>query len=99
DNSYSMGLGNRWEQAVQAGLQAIGGLTGGDRGTVILFDSGAESATESTGDRSVLRAALQAAEPGPRTTRYAPALRYAARLLSSSPLPRHEMLVISDFQA
>src|SRR5690606_9998609 len=53
----------------------------------------------STGDRSVLRAALQAAEPGPRTTRYAPALRYAARLLSSSPLPRHEMLVISDFQA
>lgn len=99
DRSYSMGLGDRWERAVQAGMEAVDGLVGNDRGTVILFDSGAETSTESTLDRAVLRGALQAAEPGSGTTRYAPALRYAGRLLTSSPLPRHEIVIISDFQA
>src|SRR5690606_38243878 len=71
----------------------------GDRGTVIFFDSGAEAATESTTDRNVLRGALRAAgEPGVRTTRYGPGLRYAGRILSSSPLPRHELVIVSDFQ-
>lgn len=99
DHSYSMGIGDRWERAVAAGLEAVNGLTGGDRGTVILFDSGTESATQSTVDKNVLAAVLRGAEPGTYSTRYAPALRYAGRLLASSPLPRHEMVVISDFQA
>jgi Aerotolerance regulator N-terminal/von Willebrand factor type A domain len=98
DRSYSMGVGDRWDRAVAAANDAINGLTGGDRGTVILFDANAESATESTVDRNVLRGAVENAEPGVRTTRYAPALRYAGRILSSSPLPRHELVVISDFQ-
>lgn len=99
DRSYSMGVGDRWERAVEAGLDAINGMSGGDRGTLIFFDSGAEATTESTLDRGVLRGALQASEPGLGTTRYAPGLRYAARLLSASPLPRHELVMISDFQA
>ncbi|MEX2584449.1 MAG: BatA domain-containing protein, partial [Gemmatimonadota bacterium] len=98
DRSYSMGVGDRWERAVEAATELIDGLSGGDRGTVILFDANAESATESTTDRNVLRSAVENAEPGYRTTRYAPALRYAGRILSSSPLPRHELVVISDFQ-
>src|SRR5690606_30386724 len=53
DRSYSMALGNRWERATEAALEIIEGLSGGDRGTVILFDSGAETASESTTDRGV----------------------------------------------
>lgn len=98
DQSYSMSVGDRWDRAVAAAEEVIDGLSGTDRGTVILFDSGAESATQSTVDQQVLRNAVEDAEPGPFTTRYAPAIRYGARLLSSSPLPRHEMVVISDFQ-
>ncbi len=98
DRSYSMALGDRWDRAVAAATEVVDGLSGGDRGTVVFFDSGAETTSESTTDRNVLRTALRNADPGPRTTRYAPALRYAARILSSSPLPRHELVVISDFQ-
>lgn len=98
DRSYSMGMGDRWERASAAATGIVEGLSGGDRGTVVFFDSGAESATESTTDRNVLRNAIRGATPGPRTTRYAPGLRYAARILSASPLPRHELIVISDFQ-
>lgn len=98
DRSFSMGAGDRWQRAQQAASEAIDGLRTGDRGTVVLFDSNAEAATESTIDRNVLKSAVQSAEPSTRTTRYAPALRYAARILSSSPLPRHEIVVVSDFQ-
>jgi hypothetical protein len=98
DRSYSMAYGDRWERAVAAGLDAVNGLEPGDRGTVILFDENAESVTESTTDLGVLRSAIQNAQTSPRTTRYGPALRYASRLLGSSPMPRHELIVISDFQ-
>ncbi len=98
DRSYSMGLGDRWERAVAAASDAFEDLTVRDRGTIIFFDSGADAATESTTDRNVLLAALRDAEPGVGTTRYAPGLRYAARVLSASPLPRRELVVVSDFQ-
>lgn len=98
DRSYSMGLGDRWGDALARANEVVDGLAGGDRGTIVFFDARAETATESTTDRNVLRSALRAAEPGERTTRYAPALRFGARLLASSPMPRHELVVISDFQ-
>ncbi|MDR0787228.1 MAG: BatA and WFA domain-containing protein [Gemmatimonadota bacterium] len=98
DRSYSMDAGDRWQRATSAAEEVISGLSGGDRGTVILFDTGAETASESTNDRGVLRTAIRDARPGSRKTRYAPALRYAARVLSASPLPRQELVVISDFQ-
>ena len=66
DRSYSMGVGDRWERAVAAGNDAIDGMSTGDRGTLIFFDSGAEATTESTLDHSVLRGALQASTPGKR---------------------------------
>lgn len=98
DRSYSMGMGDRWERATAAATDVINSLTVRDRGTVIFFDSGAEAATESTTDRNVLLAAVRGEQPGVRTTRYAPSLRYAGRILSASPLPRPELVVISDFQ-
>ncbi len=98
DRSYSMGMADRWERAVEAATEALGDLTVRDRGTIVFFDEGAESATESTSDRNVLLTALRTAEPGVGTTRYAPGLRYAARVLAASPLPRRELVVISDFQ-
>lgn len=98
DRSYSMGFGDRWDRALAAAEEAVDGIGPNDRGTLLLFDSRAEAASPTTMDRSELRAALRGVEPGPRTTRYAPALRYAQRLLASSPLPRREVVLISDFQ-
>lgn len=98
DRSYSMGAGDRWERAVNAARQAVDGLAPGDRATLLLFDSRSEAVTETTSQPAVLRAALADARPGPRSTRYAPALRHAQRVLAGSPLPRREVVVISDFQ-
>lgn len=98
DRSYSMGLGDRWERAIEAAEEAVDGIGPNDRGTLLLFDSRAEAASPTTMDRNELRAALSGLTPGPRTTRYAPALRYAQRLLAGSPLPRRQVVLISDFQ-
>ena len=98
DRSYSMGFGDRWERAIEAAEEAMDGVGPSDRGTLILFDSRAEAGSPTTMDRNELRSALSGLEPGPRPTRYAPALRYAQRLLAGSPLPRREAVVISDFQ-
>ena len=98
DRSYSMGVGDRWERAVAAGDGVIAGLASGDRATLIPFDANVEGATESTTDFDVLRAALREVEPGVNVTRYPPALRYAERILTASPMPRREIVVISDFQ-
>jgi hypothetical protein len=98
DRSYSMGFGDRWERAVEAAEEAVDGVGANDRGTLLLFDSRAEAASPTTMDRNELRTSLSGVEPGPRPTRYAPALRYAQRLLASSPLPRREVVLISDFQ-
>lgn len=98
DRSYSMGLGDRWTRAVAAAEEAVAEVGRGDRGTVILFDSRAQAAGPTTMESAELAASLRGLEPGPRTTRYAPALRYAQRILSSSPMPRREVVLISDFQ-
>lgn len=99
DRSYSMGYGERWEQAKAEALSRLSSLGPADRGTVVLFDTRAEVMVESSPDRARLRAAVEGAEPSARATRYAPALRYAERLLASSPHPRREVVVISDLQA
>ena len=98
DRSYSMGVGERWQEAIAAAQEAIDGVGPNDRGTVLLFDARAEAASTTTMDRDELRSALRGLSPGPRSTRYAPGLRYAQRLLAGSPLPRREVVVISDFQ-
>ena len=101
DQSYSMGYGDRWAQAQAAAASAIGALGPDDRGSVVLFASGAEIALRSVGagERQRLTAAVAAAEgPSAAATRYAPGLKVAGSILAESPLPRREVVLVSDFQ-
>src|SRR5262245_25545024 len=60
DQSYSIGFGDRWERARGAAYEAINGLGANDRGSVVLFSSGAEIAMRSvaSSERQRLRAAI-----------------------------------------
>ena len=100
DQSYSMGYGDHWQRARAAATEAINGLGPADRGSVVLFASGAEIAIRSVAgsDRGQLAAAVAAAEPSAGATRYAPALKVAGSILAESPLPRREVVLVSDFQ-
>src|SRR6185503_5608910 len=100
DQSYSMGFGDRWERARAAAYSAINGLGASDRGSVVLFSSGAEVALRSTasGERERLTAAVAEAKTTDGSTRYAPALKVAGSILAESPLPRREVVLVSDFQ-
>lgn len=100
DDSYSLAYGDHWERARTAASNAINGLGPDDRGSLVLFGSGAEIALRSaaSGDRPRLAAAVAAARPGASATRYAPALKVAGSILAESSLPRREVVLISDFQ-
>jgi hypothetical protein len=98
DRSYSMGYGDRWQRALAAARQAVTGLAASDRGSVVFFSSSAEVALRSTADKNRLLAALAGVEPSPAATQYGPALKLAGSILSESPLPRREVVLVSDFQ-
>jgi hypothetical protein len=98
DTSYSMGYGDRWERARASAHNEISKLQPSDRGSVVLFASGAEIALRSTAEQEALTAAVATAKPGAAATRYAPALKVAGSILNESTLPRREVILISDFQ-
>lgn len=98
DRSYSMGYGDRWSRALDAARGAINGMSGGDRGSIVLFGTGAEVALRSTSDKGRLLAALAGVEPGAGATRFGPVLKLAGSILAESALPRREAVLISDFQ-
>jgi len=98
DTSYSMEYGDRWSRARTAANDAIRGMSAGDRASLVFFSYGAEVAVRSTADRGRLESALAAGATGAGATRFAPALKLAASILSESALPRREIVLISDFQ-
>ena len=98
DTSYSMGFGDHWAQAQAAARERIDGLTASDRGSVVLFGSGADIQLRSTSERSRLKATVDSATPSPSSTRFSPALKVAGSILTESTLPRREVVIISDFQ-
>ena len=98
DDSYSMAYGDRWDRAKTAARDAINKLGPADRGTVVLFSSGADILLRSTAERDRLIASFATATPSPGATRYGPALKVAGSILAESPLPRREVILISDFQ-
>jgi hypothetical protein len=98
DTSYSMGFGDRWTQAQAAARDQIAGLTASDRGSVVLFGSGADIQLRSTAERSRLQATVDSATPSPSSTRFSPALKVAGSILAESTLPKREVVIISDFQ-
>jgi|RhiMetdeSRZDD1v2_1073273.scaffolds.fasta_scaffold17190_6 aerotolerance regulator-like protein/VWA domain-containing protein len=98
DQSYSMAYGDRWDRAKAAARDAINALGPSDRGSVVLFSSGADIALRSTAERDRLVASFATATPTPAATRYGPALKVAGSILAESPLPRREVILVSDFQ-
>jgi Aerotolerance regulator N-terminal/von Willebrand factor type A domain len=98
DQSYSLGYGDRWERARAAAHAAVNGLGASDRGSLVLFSTGAEIVLRNSVDKAPLTAAIGAAKTGAGATRYAPALKVAGSLLAESTLPRREVVLISDFQ-
>ena len=98
DRSYSMGYGDSWTRAQRAAAAAIDSATPADRISLVLFADTAEVALRSTPDRSRAVAEINAATPGPGSTKYAPALKLAGSLLAESLLPRKEIILVSDFQ-
>jgi hypothetical protein len=98
DTSYSMGYGDRWQQARTAAETALRGLNASDRASLVLFSSGADILVRSSAEREKLTAALATAKPGAGSTRYGPALKVAGSILAESKLPRREAMLISDFQ-
>ena len=98
DRSYSMSYGDTWTSAQGLAAQAIGNATPADRISLVLFADTADVALRSTPDRSRAVAEINAATPGPGSTKYGPALKLAGSLLAESLLPRKEIIVVSDFQ-
>jgi hypothetical protein len=98
DNSYSMGFGDHWQRATAAARTEFGKLNASDRGTLVLFSSGADIQLRSTSERDRLNAAVDTAKPGAAATRYSPALKVAGSIVAESTLPRREVVIISDFQ-
>lgn len=98
DRSFSMGYADTWTRARAAARQAVQALGPDDRASVVLFSNEAETVSRSSSDRAALLAAVDAAQPDAGATRYGCALKLAGSLLAQSPLPRREVVLISDFQ-
>ncbi|MGQ0648690.1 MAG: VWA domain-containing protein [Gemmatimonadaceae bacterium] len=98
DRSFSMRYANRWARAKAEALTIINALDAADRLTVIPFDRRAAAVNDPTGDKNQLRAAIDSITPGDESTRLAPAITLASRVLGGSELPKLRVVVISDFQ-
>jgi Aerotolerance regulator N-terminal/von Willebrand factor type A domain len=98
DQSASMGYGDHWARARQAARQAVDGLGGADRGTLVLFSRNAEENVRATPDRLRLGQAIDAAKVTSGSTRYGPALKLAQSILGQSPMHQKEIVLVSDFQ-
>jgi Aerotolerance regulator N-terminal/von Willebrand factor type A domain len=98
DRSYSMGYADHWKRALDAARSAAKDLSGNDRATIVFFANDPVAATEPTGSQARVERAIAAAKLSSEGTRYEPAVKLAAQILSASNLPRKEVVLISDFQ-
>lgn len=98
DRSYSMGYADHWKRALAAAREATRDISANDRATIVFFANDPVAATEPTANAARLERAIAAAKLSDEATRYEPALKYAGQVLSSSNLPRKEVVLISDFQ-
>ncbi|MEN8161688.1 MAG: VWA domain-containing protein, partial [Myxococcota bacterium] len=99
DRSYSMAAGDRLDAGKAAAREVFAELREGDRLTLVAFDDAAQVLGPATRDVDALRAALDSVRPGEGGTSYAGALRLAESVLSASPGPRREVVMVSDFAA
>jgi hypothetical protein len=98
DRSYSMGYADHWKRALAAARAATRDIGTNDRATIVLFANDPVAVTEPTASAARLEHAIAAAKLSAGGTRYEPAVKYAAQILSASNLPRKEVVLISDFQ-
>ena len=99
DRSYSMRIGERWQEARQLALGLVDAKRPGDRLGIIAFDADTELTSDLTDNADDLRGAIRRQQPGLRGTRLRAAVEQAARLLEGSNAARRRILLISDFQA
>lgn len=98
DRSASMSHKDVWPAALDSARAAASTIGPNDQVAVILFDEEAEIAQAFTADKGPALAAINAAKPGQRGTRYAAALRAARQLLTAVPDATHEVVVVTDVQ-
>jgi hypothetical protein len=98
DRSYSMGYGDQWTRAQDAARSVIGGIGASDKLTLVAFAETPTALNQATADQGSLRASLDAVKLSSRTTKYAPALKLATKIIEESDLARREVVLISDFQ-
>lgn len=98
DRSMSMGHREVWPAALDSARRILATLRPQDRAGMILFDEESEVAQPLTTDRAAVLAAITAARPTARGTRYAAALRSARQLLSTAQGAPGQILVITDLQ-
>jgi hypothetical protein len=98
DRSYSMGYEDRWVRALDAAHRIVDGVKPRERATVVFFSDRATATHQPTSERAKLHSIIDGASLGSGTTRYAPALKLAKKLLEESKLPKKEVALITDFQ-
>ena len=97
DRSYSMEYGDRWQRATTAAKAAIDQMGGSDRAAVVYFAGTAWTAGELTGNKAVLKAAIDSVRPTAGGTRYDAAFRMAERVLGDTARPQPEVVLVSDY--
>jgi VWA domain-containing protein/aerotolerance regulator-like protein len=98
DRSMSMSHREVWPAALDSARRIVAAQRPQDRIAVVLFDEEAEVAQPLTVDRGAVLAALAAAKPTERATRYAAALRAARQVLATSTGAPGEIVVVTDLQ-
>ncbi len=98
DQSYSMEVGDRFEQAREEARDVFDRLGPLDRASLVVFSQGARVLARSTSDRIRLRGALDTVQVSSGPTRFGPALKVAQTILEESNLASGEVFLISDFQ-
>jgi len=98
DRSLSMGHSAVWPAARDSARRVVTSLGVGDRIAVVLFDDDAEVTQPFTADHGLASAAIEAARPTSRGTRYAAALRTARRVVADANAGAAEVVVVTDLQ-
>lgn len=98
DQSYSMELGDRWQEAVSMAQSVVAGLGPGDRVSIVAFSEVPRLLIRSSTDPARAAETLDTLETESLGTRLAPAVRLAGSVLEASSLPRRRAVIVSDFQ-
>ncbi len=98
DRSFSMRYAGRWQEARREVDRVIADHGVNDLLTIVPFDRRAAAVNDANADVASLRTAVDTIQLSDESTRLAPAVAVAQRILSASGKPRRRLIVVSDFQ-